>query len=81
MGAQSDKKGTFEKVAPNLYRYSTSGAYFARAKRQGRRVHRSLKTSDLKVAQRKLLDFLKDIDRLESTGGQSDARRAGRRLP
>src|SRR6266702_912886 len=46
----------FVRVAQNLYRYKT-GAYYAWAKKAGRRIHRSLKTKDRKLAERRLADF------------------------
>jgi integrase len=45
--------GTFERVAECLYRYSTTGAYFAVFKLKGRQTRVNLQTRDLASAKRK----------------------------
>jgi hypothetical protein len=44
----------FHKVAANLYRPESSGAYYALLKRGGKQFRRSLKTKDHKLADRRL---------------------------
>src|SRR5262245_56072837 len=51
------KKAVFVRVAQNLYRYVRTGTYYAFIKKSGRRLHRSLRTKDRKLAERRLADF------------------------
>ena len=46
--------GTFQKVGECLYRYSSSGVYYARIKVRGKEIRRSLQTTDRLMAKRKL---------------------------
>jgi len=46
----------FVRVAQDLYRYQT-GTYYAIVKNAGRRIHRSLDTTDRKLADRRLAEF------------------------
>ena len=56
-------KGTFEKVAECLYRYTTNGTYYARVQKDSKEFRRSLKTTDRAVAKRKLADFQREVGR------------------
>ncbi len=47
----------FHKVAENLYQLASSGTYYALLKRGGKQFRRSLKTSDRKLADRRLADL------------------------
>lgn len=47
-------------ATPNLYRYLSSGVYFARAKVGGKLIRRSLKTTTYSVAVLRLNDLLKE---------------------
>src|SRR2546423_6543412 len=49
--------GTLKRVAQGLYRYSTSGVYFAHVRIQGKLFREWLRTTDRQLANRKLADF------------------------
>jgi hypothetical protein len=49
------------RVAPYLYRYESSGVYFAHVRSGGKLYRESLKTDDRSVANRKLRDFRKKL--------------------
>jgi integrase len=51
---QTATSGTFQKVGECLYRYSSSGVYYARIKVRGKEIRRSLQTTDRMHAKRKL---------------------------
>ena len=51
------KKPAFRRVAENLYRRESSGAYYAVLKRGGKQIWKALKTPDRKLAERRLADF------------------------
>ena len=53
MKHSKSQTGTFERVAECLYRYSTTGAYFAVFKLKGRQTRVNLQTRDLASAKRK----------------------------
>jgi hypothetical protein len=42
--------GSFEKVGECLYRYSSTGGYYARVKSAGKEIRRSLVTTDRDLA-------------------------------
>ena len=65
------KQRSFTRVAQNLYRYKT-GTYYAFVKKTGRRLHRSLKTNDRKLADRRLADF-KNKSRGLAVGDEANA--------
>ncbi|MEO6969942.1 MAG: site-specific integrase [Chthoniobacterales bacterium] len=52
--SQRRKNGAFQKVGECLYRYSSSGVYYARIKSHGKEIRRSLATADRPIAQRRL---------------------------
>ena len=54
---------------PCLYRYSSSGVYFALLKIDGKQIRASLKTSNFLEAKRKLVDFKRDIRRVDTSKG------------
>ena len=64
MRTSEDKKGSFEKVGECLYRYVPTGMYYARIKRPGKEVRRSLETTNQPTAKRKLADLHKEVDRM-----------------
>ncbi len=49
--------GTLKRVAQGLYRYSTSGVYFAHVRMHGKLFRESLQVTDRKLANRKLAEF------------------------
>src|SRR6266404_794454 len=49
--------GTLKRVAQGLYRYSTSGVYFAHVRIHGKLFRESLRTTDRQLAARRFADF------------------------
>ena len=70
MRTQEDKQKTFEKVGECLYRYAPTGMYYARIKRPGKELRRSLGTTDRATAKRKLADLHKEVDRTDAATGR-----------
>jgi integrase len=50
---------------PNLFRHSVNGTYYGKKKLNGNRKDHSLATTDRKIAERKLAEWLKNLDRLD----------------
>src|SRR5437773_12484305 len=50
-------RGTLKRVAQGLYRYSTSGVYFAHVRIHGKLFRESLGVTDRQLANRKLAEF------------------------
>lgn len=61
---------TLAKVAENLYRNNSSGTYYVWVKRSGKQIKRSLKTSDLALAKRRLREFRDKVDRTDPKMGK-----------
>src|SRR6516225_436851 len=59
------------KSKPGLYRYKSSGQYFARVRRGGKLYRDKLGTCDLVYAKRKLDDFKRDLERVDHTKGST----------
>ena len=60
----------FQKTSvPCLYRYSSSGVYFALIKSEGKQIRASLRTTNFIEAKRKLVDFKRDIGRVDTSKG------------
>jgi integrase len=64
------KIGTFQKVGECLYRYSTSGTYFARIRVDGKEIKRSLATTDRAIAQRELARFKNEQRQIDRSQGK-----------
>ncbi len=58
------------KVGECLYRYKTSGGYYARIKIKGKEFRRSLRTTDLALAKRRLRELRNDFERIEPSSGK-----------
>lgn len=58
----------FVKVAECLYRYQSSGTYFALVKRKGKQIRKSLKTQDRKLANRRLKELREKAELLTASG-------------
>lgn len=65
----SEEGARFQKVAECLYRHQSSKVYYALVKRSGKQYRQSLKTTDRKVAERKLSDYRGKILGLAKTPG------------
>jgi integrase len=59
------KTSSLKRVAPYLYRYESSGVYFAHVRSGGKLYRESLKTDDRSVANRKLREFRKKLSRVD----------------
>ena len=66
LGRNHQRKGAFRKVGENLYRYSTSGTYYAVFRVQGKLIWKSLKTDDRELANRKLKDEKEKKGRIDA---------------
>jgi integrase len=65
---QAPKKSTRQllvKVSTNLYRHNINGNYYGIAKTGNKKNQRSLDTTDRKIADRKLAEWLKGLDKLD----------------
>src|ERR1039457_1760097 len=58
---------TYVKVSahPGLYRHSRSGRYYAFKKLNGKRHECSLKTTDRKIAERRIRDWVRNLDTVD----------------
>jgi len=71
MRTLQSKIGTFQKVGECLYRYSTSGTYFARVRISSKQVlKRSLETTDRAIAKRKLAAFKDEQRQIDRSQGK-----------
>jgi len=69
-GGESPKANSvFHKVGECLYRHESSGVYYGLVKRSGKQFRRSLKTTDRKLAQRRLSNFREKVGQL--SGGKN----------
>jgi hypothetical protein len=48
------RTGVFSRIGENLYRYSSSGVYYARYRNKGKLIHHNLNTTDHEFAKRLL---------------------------
>ena len=55
----------FRKVGECLYRHASSKVYYGLVKRNGKQIRKSLKTTDRKLAERRVKDFREKVERLE----------------
>ena len=62
------KPSTYAKVAnaPCLYRHSRSGRYYGCKKLHGLRRERSLETCDRKIAERRLKEWIDNMDKVDA---------------
>ena len=64
-------QATLKRVASGLYRYSTSGVYFAHVRIGGKLFRESLQTTDRKIADRKLSDFRRSKAKVDPRTGKT----------
>lgn len=67
MDSERNEEPLLVKVAECLYRNQSSGTYFALVKRKGKQIRKSLKTTDRKLAERRLADFRKQAASLTAS--------------
>lgn len=65
--ADKPETSPFRKVGECLYRHESSNVYYALEKQSGKQYRRTLKTTDCKLAERKLADFRQKVGQLSLT--------------
>ena len=70
MKTAHSRTGVFSRIGENLYRYSSSGVYYARYRNKGKLIHHSLSTTDREFAKRLLKDELSKINKVDSALGK-----------
>jgi len=68
-GAENDEQ--FEKVGECLYRYKPTGKYYARIKKSGKEIRRSLRTMDRAHAKRLLADLKSELGMINQDEGKT----------
>ncbi len=58
MGKAHNRGGEFRKVGQNLFRYSANGVYYAISKIAGKKIWKSLESTDRELTQRRLKEEL-----------------------
>ena len=58
-----NKRGVLQKVGESLYRYSSNRVYYARIKKDGKEIKRSLGTTDPALARRNLAALKMNYDK------------------
>ena len=71
MPNESKSPTSFLRVAECLYRNESSGGYYALVKKSGKQIRRSLKTTDRKLAERRLRDFREQLTGLDLSKDQA----------
>ena len=64
------QSGDFEKVGECLYRYSSTGGYYARVKSNRKEIRRSLETTDRDLAKRRLAKLKDDLSKIDPSKGR-----------
>lgn len=66
---QQSTRQLLEKIPnfPCLYRHTLNGTYYAIKKNAGKRKEHSLQTTDRKIAERRLADWIKNLNKIDST--------------
>jgi hypothetical protein len=54
-----------------LYRHKLNATYYGMKKFSGKRKEHSSQTTDRKIAERKLAEWLKGLDKIDSTAGKT----------
>src|ERR1039458_10594523 len=70
MNKSHPRNGEFHRVADNLFRYSSSGVYYARFQSNGKDISRSLRTTDRTLAKRRLAEKLENASKLDVKVGK-----------
>jgi integrase len=60
-----------KRVAPCLYKYQSSGVYFAHVRASGKLHRKSLETTDRQLANRRLVEFRRRLSRVDSGLGRT----------
>ena len=70
MNKSHPRNGEFHRVSDNLFRYSSSGVYYARFQSNGKDISRSLRTTDRTLAKRRLAEELENASKLDVKVGK-----------
>jgi integrase len=70
MSEKHSRSGEFCRVAENLYRYSSSGVYYARFRANGKEVQKSLRTIDRSLAKRRLGEEIENVSKVDAKIGK-----------
>ena len=70
MKAAHSRTGVFSRIGENLYRYTSSGVYYARYRNKGKIFQHSLNTTDREFAKRLLKDELGKINKVDHSLGK-----------
>ena len=65
------RKPQWTRSLPGLYRYNSSGSYFARVRYGGRLYRHALETDDRALAKRKLSDFRRELESTDPRSGNT----------
>ena len=65
------KNDIWKRSGVGLYCYQPTGIYFARVRFGGKLYRRALKTTDYKLARRKVAEFRNDLERTDATKGKT----------
>ncbi len=75
------QNGVFQKVGESLYRYSSNRVYYARIKRDGKEIKRSLGTTDPTLARRNLAALKDELRQIEGSQGRMTLAELADRYP
>jgi integrase len=70
MKTAHSRSGVFSRIGENLYRYTSSGVYYARYRNNGKLIHHSLNTTDREFAKRLLKEEISKINKVDSALGK-----------
>jgi integrase len=70
MNEMHSRGGEFVRVAENLYRYSSSGVYYARFRANSKEISRSLRTTDRAIAKRQLAEEMANASKIDAKLGK-----------
>jgi integrase len=70
MKAAHSRTGVFSRIGENLYRYTSSGVYYARYRNKGKIFQHSLNTTDREFAKRLLKEEISKMKRVDPARGK-----------
>ncbi len=70
MKTTHSRTGVFSRIGENLYRYTSSGVYYARYRNKGKLIHHSLNTTDREFAKRRLKDEISKLKKVDPSLGK-----------
>lgn len=70
MKTAHSRTGVFSRIGENLYRYTSSGVYYARYRNKGKLIHHSLETTDREFAKRRLKEEISKVKKVDPSLGK-----------